>query len=45
MFELPKFLQENMEELRNYTNMKFYMLNDFATTSLLEQKEEKYLNK
>jgi len=40
ILELPEFLSKNMEQLKKYTNFKFYMLNDFTTINLLQRKIE-----
>jgi len=42
IFELPNFLSSNREQLKQYTDLKFYQLNDFATINLKQRKDEKY---
>jgi len=44
VFELPNFLSESVEQLKQYTNLKFYMLNDFASLNPKRRKDSKSQN-
>jgi hypothetical protein len=44
IFELPNFLSENMDQLKQYKRLKFYMLNDFASLNQQQRKDSKPQN-